>query len=396
MQPWAALPMTASDTGMQPQRRLRVAITNPFVWPYVRRGSERLVHDLSHYLHDAGLDVRVIAMGPNDAQENRDGVRVRLLRERWRTPTRQLGSIHWFAWRLQAVLREEQPDVVFCLHYADAFAALKARERWGLTYRVIHQNVGIPVRRYFRSVPLDRWFFETVVKRADEFLVLSGFAQEQLESEFGRRAKVLAPPVRTEAFNDSRPQVAESPVVLFAGDAQEPRKGVRALCRAFARLHAQQPQLRLRIAGRADDALRRALLSLPDVAPARDAIEFSGLGRVEDLPAHFREAAVTVLPSVWEAFGLVLVESLAAGTPVVGARHGGIPEVIQGRLTGELFDPGEFAEQTDAVDALAAAMRTVLDRGKGPEVREACRERALDFGWERLGPRYLECIKAAA
>jgi phosphatidylinositol alpha-mannosyltransferase len=243
---------------------------------------------------------------------------------------------------------------------------------------------------------LDRWFFETVVKKADEFLVLSGFAQEQLETEFGRRATVLAPPVRTESFNDDRPDTPASSVVLFAGDAQEPRKGVRALCRAFARLHAHDPQLRLRIAGRADEALRRALLALPDVAPARDAIEFCGLGRVEDLPAHFREAAVTVLPSVWEAFGLVLVESLAAGTPVVGARHGGIPEVIQGPLVGELFDPGEFAEQTEAVDALAAAMRAVLDRGKGPEVRAACRERALEFGWARLGPRYLECIEEAA
>ena len=382
---------------MTAQRTLRVAITNPFVWPYVRRGSERLVHDLSRYLHDAGHDVCVIAMGPHDGKEDRDGVRVRLVRERWRTGARQLGSLHWFAWRLQSVLAEERPDVVFCLHYADAFAALRCRERHALGFRVIHQNVGIPVRRYFRAVPLDRWFMQTVVRRADEFLVLSRFAQDKLEAGFGRRATVLAPPVRTDAFDAGATAApAAAPLVLFAGDAQEPRKGVRALCRAFARLHAQQPQLRLRIAGRADAALRDALLALPDVARARAAIEFCGIGEVADLPAHFREAAVTVLPAVWEAFGLVLVESLAAGTPVVGARHGGIPEVIQGPLVGELFEPGEFTQQTEAVDELAAAIRRVLDRGKGPEVRAACRERALDFGWDRLGPRYLECIGRAA
>lgn len=385
--------MTASDD--RDCTRLRIAVTNPFVWPYVRRGSERLLNDLSQHLSAAGHDVTVIAMGPHEAEAVRGRVRVRLLKERWRTGRRQLDSIHWFAWRLQRVLLDERPDVVFCLHYADAYAALRCRERNGLSYRVIHQSVGIPVRRYFRAVPLDRRFMERVVREADTFLVLSRFAQERLESEFGRKATVLAPPVCTEAFGPpAAGPAADARVLLFVGDAEEPRKGVRVLCRAFARLHAGDPSLRLRIAGRAGKALQASLLALPDVTAARDAIEFRGVGRIEDLPAHFREAAVTVLPAVWEAFGLVLVESLAAGTPVVGAAHGGIPDIIEGDFVGELFDPGPFAEQTDSVDALAAAIERVLDGGKGAQVQSACRARAERFGWGRLGPAYLDCVES--
>lgn len=391
--------MTVSERTARPGRALRVAITNPFTWPFVRRGSERLLNDLANYVCGAGHDVTVLAMAPADADELRDGVRYRLVQERCRSSRRQFNSLHYFAWRLQSLLAQERPDVVFCLNYFDAYAALRCRARHGLRYRVLFQNVGIPVQRYFRAVPLDRWFMRRVVREADQYLVLSRFAQERLREEFAREATVLPAPVVTQPFRTQARVVAEpagGPLVLFAGDADEPRKGVRVLCRAFARIASEVPGLRLRIVGRASEATQRALRSLPDVQSVRHRIEFSGVGAVESLPAHFRAASVTVLPSVWEAFGLVLVESLAAGTPVVGARHGGIPDIIDGEAVGALFDPGAFAEQSDAVEPLAQALAAVLRRGKTPEVIAACRARADLFSWDALGPSYLSLIEGEA
>lgn len=386
--------MTASSTEVERAVPLRVAITNPYVWPHVRRGSERLLNDLAQHLVGAGHEVTVFAMAPEDAQETRDGVRYELLRERWRSNRRQLGSLHYFAWALQERLRARPLDVVFCLNYFDAYAAVACRRRHGLDFRVVFQNVGIPTRRYFRAVPLDRWFMHAVLRQADQCLVLSEFARETLAREFGVTARVLPPPVAVGDFADSGAAPSRAPMLLFVGDVDEPRKGARVLCRAFVQLKQHRPDLRLRFVGRASPGTRQALVDLPGVSSVRDSIEFEGVGRVELLPAQYRAAAVTVLPSVWEAFGLVLVESLAAGTPVVGARHGGVTDIIQGELVGELFDPGQFEQQSQAHADLATAIEAVLVRGKTPEVAAACAARAAHFGWAVQGPAYVELVES--
>lgn len=392
--------MTVSSAPSVPSAALRVAITNPFVWPHVRRGSERLLNDLAAYLHDAGMAVEVYAMAPQDAEEERAGVRYHLLRERWRARWRQLNSLHYFAWRLQAELRAAPPDLVFCLNYFDAFAALRARRRWGLRYKVVFQNVGIPIRSYFRAVPLDRCFMRTVLREADQCLVLSRFAHEALRREFGTPSQILPPPVYTERFAvppgmaGTADAADVSPTLLFVGDVEEPRKGARLLCQAFARLRAEWPGLQLVFAGRAGAAAQQRLLALPELDGMQGALRFCGVGEVAALPALYRTASVTVLPAVWEAFGLVLVESLAAGTPVVGARHGGIEDVVQGELSGALFDPGRFGRASEAVGPLVDALRTVLARGKTAAVQAACRARAEQFSWASLGPAYAGLVES--
>ena len=381
---------------MARHQALRVAVTNPFAWPYVRRGSERLLNDLAAYLHAQGMQVDVYAMAPSDAQELREGVRYHLLAERWRFNRRQLNSMHYFALRLQSALRDDPPDVVFCLNYFDAYAALRARRRHGLSYKVVFQSVGIPISSYYRTVPLDRWFMRTVLREADRCVVLSSFARDTLRRDFGVEAQILPPPVDTDLFagEDTSGAPDGAPSLLFVGDVDEPRKGAVLLCEAFARLRAEWPGLRLRFVGRASEERRRHLLALPALGDAGCDVEFVGLGDVGELPALYRAASVTVLPSVWEAFGLVLVESLAAGTPVVGARHGGIGDIVEGPPVGALFEPGVFRRESHAVDALADALRSVLSRGKDAAVRSACRVRAEAFGWRTLGPRYAEMVQA--
>jgi phosphatidylinositol alpha-mannosyltransferase len=203
---------------------------------------------------------------------------------------------------------------------------------------------------------------------------------------------VLPPPVMTDQFSPESPDSAASfpdgPRILFVGDADEPRKGARVLCRAFPRIRAEYPDAELLFAGRTSPHTQSALLAETRSVIPESAIRFLGLGQVGDLPALYQAAAVTVLPSVWEAYGLVLVESLAAGTPVVGTDHGGIPDVIQGDGVGELFDPGRFSGQTDNTQALAEAILAVLARGKSATIGAACRARAAQLSWHTLGPAY--------
>jgi len=78
-------------------------------------------------------------------------------------------------------------------------------------------------------------------------------------------------------------------------------------------------------------------------------VHFAGFLAGEELASAFASADLFVFPSEMESFGLVAVESMAAGVPVAGSRVGGIPEVIQDGLTGWTFAPGDVPALTDIV-----------------------------------------------
>jgi phosphatidylinositol alpha-mannosyltransferase len=378
---------------------LDIVITSPFAWPWVRRGSERMLNDLVGFLVARGHRVRVYASGPEDAVEDRDGVPYHLLRQRFGQRFRQFNCLHDFAFRLARELEGCRPDLVFSLNYFDAWAALTARRRTGASWPVIFQSAGILSRRYFRAVPIDAWFFRRVLREASVTLAVSRFAGEVYRRDFGGEALVLPPPVVTAQFSPGDagappPAGAREPRILFVGDADERRKGARVLALALPRVLARVPGARLVYAGRASEATRREIMAQSERLGTAGHVEFAGVGRVEDLPALLQGGSVTVLPSVWEAFGMSLVESLAAGTPVVGTRQGGIVDIVDGDLAGALFEPGDFRDEVSNVEGLADAIVDVLERGKTPEVVAACRRRAADFSWEALGSDYERLVRS--
>jgi len=97
----------------------------------------------------------------------------------------------------------------------------------------------------------------------------------------------------------------------------------------------------------------------------------------------FRHAWVSALTSYNEAFGLVLVEALACGTPVVGTRDGGIPEIIDRPEVGRLFD-GDDEEQ------LARALLEAFELSTDRATPARCRERAQRFSTDRCAADHLE------
>ncbi len=81
-------------------------------------------------------------------------------------------------------------------------------------------------------------------------------------------------------------------------------------------------------------------------------VRFVGFIPNEDLPRWYREADLLVLPSVYETFGMPLIEAMASGTPVLATRTGGIPEVVEDRRTGILVEPGSPAQHAQGIRSL--------------------------------------------
>jgi len=175
------------------------------------------------------------------------------------------------------------------------------------------------------------------------------------------------------------------PLVLCTAASDDPRKRVDVLVAAFGLLVRERPDARLVLAPPAAALAARLLDSLDREARVR--AEVRAISDSDELAALYRSAAVTVLPSVDEAFGLVLVESLAAGTPVVGSDHGAIPEVVDDPSIGRLFSPGDPA-------ALCRELLEVLDLARDPATPSHCRASAYRWDWAAIGPRHEEVYAA--
>jgi hypothetical protein len=182
----------------------------------------------------------------------------------------------------------------------------------------------------------------------------------------------LAVPDRSERHRPLDPGRAGPVEVLFVGRIER-RKGIDVLLAAVEQLHAGGEQPRLTIIGAAHEH-GRAELELLQRACARRPAHVRYLGSLDDsaLWDHFASAHVLCAPSRYESFGHVLVEGMMFGRPVIGARAGGMSEVIADGVDGLLADPGD-------ADSLAALVGSLLH---DPERRSALGQ-AARCTWER-------------
>lgn len=152
-----------------------------------------------------------------------------------------------------------------------------------------------------------------------------------------------------------------------------PGKRQHLFVEAAERVLAEMPECRFVLAGALDDrgyaeGIRRRL----DETGLRDRIRMPGF--LEDIPDLMAALDVLVVPSEAEAFGLVTLEAMANGTPVVGSRSGAMPEIVEDGSTGLLFEP-------DGVDELADVLLRLL---RSPDLRVEMGERGKRVFQERF------------
>ena len=162
--------------------------------------------------------------------------------------------------------------------------------------------------------------------------------------------------------------------MLFVGRL-EPRKGFPVAVRAFARLAPAYPDLQLVVVG--DGAERQAIDALS--ADVRARVHMMGRVSYEALPTFHKAADIFVSPATGsESFGIVLVEAMAAGLPVVASDIAGYREVARDGLDGLLVRPSD-------PEALAAGVQRLLDSpALAARLGESGTRRARDFAWDRI------------
>jgi len=232
--------------------------------------------------------------------------------------------------------------------------------------------------------PLLWWGTRSAYNRGDLVLCTSQPMQSLLREHGLRRVEVWQRGVDTENF---QPQYAslelrarltdghpEHKLLLYVGrlSAEKEIERCRSILQAI-------PGLRLAIVG--DGPHRRTLEQYFSATPTY----FSGYLRGRELAGAYASADVFFLPSRTETLGLVLLEAMAAGCPIVAVAEGGIVDIVQDGVTGHLYDANEL----DA--AISAIRRLLYDSSHREAMRRRARRDVENWGWA-AATKQLECF----
>lgn len=332
--------------------------------PLVIGGISAHVEGLAQAMVRSGHEVVVFSLHHPDVADDTTVNGVRVLRARTDLPwipdgdlVARMASANHQLVQLAAQLGDWRPDVVHAHDWLVGWAGDTLKTLWGVPLVATihatergrhggHLPPGMPA-----AINAAEWW---LTYQAREVICCSRFMAREVVDGFelpmdklhlipnGVDPGLWAPAVGT--------NVQREPLVLAWGRVQY-EKGFQVLASAMAILRTKVPGIRCVIAGRG--SYLPDLQSHIDLEGVSDIVQLAGFVPDTDLRTLLHRAGCAVIPSLYEPFGIVALEAMAAGAPTIVARTGGLAEILDGTGAGLLFEPGSAEE-------LAASIELVL------------------------------------
>jgi glycosyltransferase involved in cell wall biosynthesis len=337
---------------MAARRRIWLLSTN---YPPQVGGVEQVVSHLASHLAANGDDVTVITSrtgaGRWGREEAESGVEVH----------RVYLGVPGAGWRatllfpllapltvvyLLLLVRRRPPQLLH-LHFVDNAAAYALLLATLLPLPLVASLHGDDVERLPHELPVYRWLLRTTLRRAE---VVTGCSAALLQAAGAPGGRVVANGVNSERF--ARLDGPRGEGYLLALARLAPKKGMDVVLRALAMLPVRYAETTLVIAG--EGPQRAELERLAGSLGLNRRVQFRGRVEPEAVPELLAGCRLFVHGSRHEAFGIVLLEAMAACRPVVATRVGGVPEIIADGVHGLLVPRDDAA-------ALAGAITRLLD-----------------------------------
>jgi glycosyltransferase involved in cell wall biosynthesis len=302
--------------------------------------------------------------------------------------------IAWEQTGLPLAVRRHRLDVLHSPHYSMPVAAgcasvVTFHDMTFFIYPEVHKTYK---KLFFRSM------MRLSARRADAIIAISESTRADILRILKRRADDVCTvmygidrqfqPVQDRALIDQtrRQHRLPDPFILYVGNL-EPRKNIPTLVRAFAKLVEKGLPHSLVLAGSRgwmDDDIFKTIQDLG----LQSRVLLPGFCEQSELPALYSAASLFVYPSLYEGFGLPVLEALACGVPVITSNISSMPEVAGQAAI--LVDPHDS-------DELAKAMvRILTDPAKSEELARTGRQRASLFTWERTAQQTVDVYRRVA
>ena len=350
-------------------------------------GVRRYVSSLVPALKAADPSLELVALGGD-----RDAIPADLAHvgEPWHPPT----NLGWSAMGLPRAAASARVDVIHAPSYT---APLWSSAPVVLTIHDVSYELH-PEWYPYRRDRLRRYFYRRSAKTAARVLTVSAFSASEISRAYGIPLECITvtPLGVHSAFGAGDPNLplelpatVVEPFLLHVGDLHE-RRNLTVVVDALleARRHfGAAAALSLVLAG-VDRGVTDGLCAMAAEAGTPDAVV--ALGRVEErrLRALYQGALALVYPSLYEGFGLPLVEAMASGTPVLASHEASMPEVLGG--AGVLLDPRDVSAWREAI------IRLLNDEALRTDLRARGLARAATFTWQRTARLTLDVYREVA
>ena len=366
----------AGDAG---RASVKILLVCPYDWE-APGGVQVHVRQLAAELRTRGHRTTILAPGSRPSEDA--GVRIagRPVRVPYRGTVAPI-SFSPGAWRrIRSAMRSFDPDLIHAhepLTPSTSMLAVLAAE--APVVATFHASLDRS-----RLMELAGPALRQVSGRIDAAVAVSDAAASFVRRVVRGPLEIVPNGVDVRAFSDpGRPVegLPAGPKILWV-NRLDPQKGFEMMLRAFEQIASEVGEVHLLVAGDGRD--RVLLRSLP--GDLRSRILRLGTVAHEALPRYHAAADVFVSPATGqESFGIVLVEAMAAGVPVVASDIEGYREVVRDGIDGLLAPPND-------PNALAAAIRRVLSEPElAAALKAAGRSRAQAFSWQAVAPR-LEAV----
>jgi phosphatidyl-myo-inositol alpha-mannosyltransferase len=368
---------------------VRIGIVCPYSWD-VPGGVQFHIRDLAEYFIRLGHEVSVLAPADDDTPLPPYVVSAgRAVPVPYNGSVARLNFGFLSAARVRRWLHDGEFDVVHI--HEPTSPSLGLLTCWAAS--------GPIVATFHTSNPRSRAMIaayailQAALEKISARIAVSEYARRTLVEHLGGDAVVIPNGVDVDFFARAKPkpewqsEEARSSVegggarraggtIGFIGRIDEPRKGLPVLMNALPRILAERPQTRLLVAGRGDE--EEAVESLPE--ELRPRVQFLGMISDEDKARFLRSVDLYVAPNTGgESFGIILVEAMSAGAPVLASDLDAFAQVLDQGAAGELF-PNEDSE------ALAeAALRLLGDPERRAQLRERGSAHVRRFDWSTVG-----------
>ena len=304
-------------------------------------------------------------------------------------------------------------DLVHTHYWMSGIAGLELKERWGTPVVHMYHTLGVMKNRVAQSPGEVEGDYRVrgerkILKEADRVVAATPAELAQLQWLYQantERIVVIPPGVDVSRFypipDDEAKEFVGIPsehrMVLFVGRI-EPLKGLDVLIEAMGRFcqhsHIEQKKLDLAIIGGEPEVSPEVmtvemarLKELREKYGVKDMVTFLGKRAQDTLPYYYSAAETVVVPSHYESFGMVALEAMACGTPVVASQVGGLAFLVKDGVTGYTVPVGD-------PEALCCRLKSLMS---DPDLRAQMGQQAAEFArgyaWEKIAAQIVELYK---